>query len=75
MHRASAVVAVALNTELLFGVLNDAQVAPGPEGKLVEKIDVPERPIDLIFGGADRRTLYILTQHSLYAVRTLVGGL
>jgi sugar lactone lactonase YvrE len=46
-----------------------------PEGKLVEKIDVPERPIDLIFGGADRRTLYILTQHSLYAVRTLVGGL
>ena len=46
-----------------------------PEGKLAERIDVPERPIDLVFGGADRRTLYILTHHSLYAVRTTVAGL
>jgi sugar lactone lactonase YvrE len=46
-----------------------------PDGKLAERIDVPERPLDLVFGGADRRTLYILTQHSLYSVRTLVGGL
>lgn len=44
-------------------------------GKLAEKIDVPERPIDLIFGGADRRTLYILTHHSLYAVKTEAPGL
>ncbi len=46
-----------------------------PEGTLTERIDVPERPIDLVFGGADRRTLYILTHHSLYAVRTPVAGL
>ena len=46
-----------------------------PNGKLAERIEVPERPIDLIFGGAGRRTLYILTHHSLYAVRTLIGGL
>jgi hypothetical protein len=46
-----------------------------PEGKLMERIDVPERPIDLIFGGADRRTLYILTHHSLYAVRMQSAGL
>jgi len=46
-----------------------------PDGKLVERVEMPERPIDLIFGGADRRTLYILTHHSLYAVRTLAGGL
>jgi sugar lactone lactonase YvrE len=39
-----------------------------PEGKLLERIDVPERPIDLVFGGLDRKTLYILTHHSLYAV-------
>jgi sugar lactone lactonase YvrE len=45
------------------------------EGKQVDRIDVPERPIDLIFGGADHRTLYILTHHSLYAVRTITGGL
>ena len=39
-------------------------------GKAIETIAVPERPLDLIFGGKDHRTLYILTQSSLYAVRT-----
>lgn len=46
-----------------------------PDGKLKERIDVPERPVDLVFGGADRRTLYILTHHSLYAVKTRFAGL
>jgi hypothetical protein len=46
-----------------------------PEGKMLERIDVPERPVDLVFGGADRRTLFILTHHSLYAVRTAAAGL
>jgi Pectate lyase superfamily protein/SMP-30/Gluconolactonase/LRE-like region len=46
-----------------------------PDGKLEKRIDVPERPIDLVFGGADRRTLYILTHHSLYAVRAEAAGL
>jgi sugar lactone lactonase YvrE len=46
-----------------------------PEGKLLGKIDVPERPIDLVFGGADRRTLYILSHHSLYAVKMQFAGL
>jgi hypothetical protein len=46
-----------------------------PEGKLLGKIDVPERPIDLVFGGADRRTLYILSHHSLFAVKMQVAGL
>lgn len=45
------------------------------EGKLLERIDVPERPIDLIFGGDDRRTLYILTRGSLYSVQTNISGL
>jgi sugar lactone lactonase YvrE len=36
---------------------------------------VPERPIDLVFGGADRRTLYILTHHSLYAAEMQAAGL
>jgi len=45
------------------------------DGKQVDRIDVPERPIDLIFGGTDHRTLYILTHHSLYAVRTVISGL
>jgi sugar lactone lactonase YvrE len=29
---------------------------------------VPERPLQLVIGGADKRTLFILTHHSLYAV-------
>ena len=45
-----------------------------PEGKMLQRIDVPERPIDLVFGGADRKTLFILTHHSLYAVRTETAG-
>lgn len=46
-----------------------------PEGKALDRIDVPERPIDLVFGGTDHRTLYILTHHSIYAVRTEAAGL
>ncbi len=46
-----------------------------PDGKLEGKIDVPERPIDLVFGGADRRTLCILTHHSLFALKMQVAGL
>jgi hypothetical protein len=37
------------------------------DGKEIGRIDVPERPLQLIFGGADGRTLFILTHHSLYA--------
>ncbi len=44
-------------------------------GKPIDTITVPERPLDLIFGGPDRRTLFILTNHSLYAVRTRAAGL
>ncbi|MBZ5621290.1 MAG: SMP-30/gluconolactonase/LRE family protein [Acidobacteriia bacterium] len=44
-------------------------------GKLIDTIPVPERPLDLVFGGKDRRTLFVLTHSSLYAVRTRFGGL
>jgi sugar lactone lactonase YvrE len=45
-----------------------------PDGKTIGRIDVPERPIDLVFGGPDHRTLFILTHASLYAVRTKSPG-
>jgi hypothetical protein len=41
----------------------------GADGKQSGRIDVPARPLQLIFGGADRRTLFILTHHALYAAR------
>jgi hypothetical protein len=60
-------------------VITDAQgnvyIAAGqiyvytPAGKLLETINVPERPINLIFG-KDGRTLFILARTSLYSVQT-----
>jgi sugar lactone lactonase YvrE len=38
-------------------------------GKEIGRIDVPDRPIDIVFGGADHRTLFILTHHALFAVK------
>jgi sugar lactone lactonase YvrE len=46
-----------------------------PKGEVIGRIDVPERPIGVVFGGSDRSTLYILTHASLYAVKTRVPGL
>lgn len=43
-------------------------------GAVIGQIDVPERPIDILFGGPDRRTLFILGHHTLYAVRTRAPG-
>lgn len=45
-----------------------------PAGKMLRRIDVPERPLQLVLGGADRRTLYVLASSSLYALR-LPGAL
>ncbi len=41
----------------------------GPDGKETGRIDVPERPLQILFGGADKRTLFILTHHALYAAK------
>jgi sugar lactone lactonase YvrE len=45
-----------------------------PAGKLLSRIDVPERPHDILFGGPDRRTLYMLSDHSLYSVHAASQG-
>jgi sugar lactone lactonase YvrE len=46
-----------------------------PSGELIDRIDVPERPVDLAFGGKDGKTLYILARTSLYSVETRAKGL
>ncbi|MBA4090187.1 MAG: gluconolaconase [Sphingobium sp.] len=61
------------------GVATDAQgrvyVANGQvfvyaaNGKEIGRIDVPERPLQILFGGPDRRTLFILSHHSVHAVK------
>jgi len=37
-----------------------------PAGKEIGQIDVPERPIDIVFGGVEHRTLFILAHHALF---------
>lgn len=39
------------------------------DGSEAGRIDVPERPLQLIFGGQGGRTLFILTHHALYAAQ------
>jgi Pectate lyase superfamily protein/SMP-30/Gluconolactonase/LRE-like region len=43
-----------------------------PDGTSAGEIDVPERPISIVFGGKDRRTLFILARTSLYSA-TAIG--
>ena len=41
-----------------------------PSGVLIDTIEIPERPSQLLFGGNDGHTLFILARSSLYAIRT-----
>ena len=66
------------------GVAVDAQgnvyVAAGhiyvynPAGKLIDTIETPERPTQIVFGGKDGKTLFIAARASLYSVRTKIAG-
>jgi hypothetical protein len=43
-------------------------------GALIDTIEIPERPSQLLFGGSDGHTLFILARSSLYAVQTTHRG-
>jgi len=45
-----------------------------PAGKWIDTIEVPERPVQLMFGGEDRKTLFIAARTSLYSLRTHYSG-
>jgi hypothetical protein len=45
-----------------------------PSAKLIATIDVPERPSQLLFGGPDRKTLFIAARTSLYSVQLRYEG-
>jgi len=49
-------------------VANGQVFVYGPDGTQTRRIDVPERPLQLLIGGSDRRTLFILTHHALYSI-------
>ncbi|WP_404338631.1 glycosyl hydrolase family 28-related protein [Sphingomonas sp. MMS12-HWE2-04] len=50
-------------------VANGQVFVYGADGSDQGRIDVPERPLQLLFGGDDGRTLFILTHHGLYSAR------
>jgi hypothetical protein len=60
---------VALGPDGKVYVANGQVFIYGADGKQAGRIDVPARPLQLIFGGPDRRTLFILTHHALYSTR------
>jgi hypothetical protein len=49
-------------------VANGEIVVYAADGKQIAEIDVPERPLQLLFGGSDHRTLFILAHHALFSV-------
>lgn len=49
-------------------VANGQVFVYGPDGALKRRIDVPERPLQLLIGGKDKDTLFILAHHSLYTM-------
>jgi sugar lactone lactonase YvrE len=61
-------VATAANGDVYLA--NGQVLVYAPDGKQLGQIDVPERPLQILFGGSDGRTLFILNHHALYAVKT-----
>jgi gluconolactonase len=45
-----------------------------PNGKLLEEIKFPERPVNLCFGGAGGQTLFVTTRTALYSLQMTGGG-
>ena len=60
---------VAVDSKGNVYVANGQIMVYNPAGQQIAEIDVPERPIDIVFGGADRRTLFILSHHALFSVK------
>jgi len=43
-------------------------------GRLTDTVNIPGRPLQLLFGGRDRKTLFILARGSLYSLQMSVSG-
>jgi gluconolactonase len=53
----------------------DAVEVFNDNGELVERIEVPERPANVCFGGRERRTLFITARTGLYSINMRVKGI
>ncbi len=52
----------------LYAAVQNAVWAWTPTGERLFELDVPENPTNVVFGGADGKTLFITARSSLYAV-------
>ena len=53
---------------------SDAVVIFSPAGNQIGRIELPESPTNMTFGGADRMTLFITAHTTIYTVRMAVSG-
>jgi sugar lactone lactonase YvrE len=60
---------VAMDGEGRVYVANGQVFVYGPDGRELGRVDIPERPLQLVFGGPGKQTLFVLTHRALYAVR------
>jgi len=58
----------------LYTTHGNAVVVYTPDGKLLERIEVPEGPANVCFGGPDYKTLFITARTSLYSVDLMNAG-
>lgn len=58
---------VAVDTRGNVYVANGQIFVYAEDAHQIAQIDAPERPLQLIFGGPDHRTLFILAHHALFA--------
>lgn len=65
---------VAVDREGNVFVANGEIFVYNPAGIKIAEIDVPERPIDILFGGTDHCTLFILAHHALFAAKVRSPG-
>ncbi|WP_010163046.1 glycosyl hydrolase family 28-related protein [Sphingomonas sp. PAMC 26617] len=59
---------VAVDAQGRVYVANGQVFVYAADGSALGRIDVPARPLQLLIGGADRRTLFVLTHHAVYRV-------
>jgi sugar lactone lactonase YvrE len=45
-----------------------------PNGNLIDTVETPQRPIQILFGGGDGKTLFITARDSLYSLRMKFAG-
>lgn len=55
-------------------ITNKAVVVYNPEGKLLQKIEFPEEPANVCFGGKDKTTLFVTARTSVYSLKMNVNG-